>query len=974
MPVLEHAPDPAPRRRVAELTELDSGGTTVSQLRLKLALEMERRERLLSAMLNSIPDATCAVDRQGRILYANAPALEIVGLTLEDAKGKSPHELGYPKDVCHRLLRLARRVFRTGATLRDEMTFLGANGLAGHYECILSPAFAPDGSVEFLVACGREITARKRSEEALKESVAEFRTLASAMPQIVWASAGGEVIYLNQLWIDYTGRSMADSLGLGWRQSVHPQDQARVIAAAAEANRSGSRFSLEARLAGRDGSYRWWLLRGVPVTDDRGHVHKWIGSCTDVDELKRAELEISLANSELRRQRRDLRALFDLVPAMVWVKDTEGRILQINQRAAGMSGLSVEQALGRDIAQLFPQNAARYAEQDRQIVRSGQPLLGMVEHSAGPDGSSLWFQSDKVPCFDENGKVAAVMAIKHDITDRKRAQDALRELNVSLEARVRERTAELALARDEAERANLAKSTFLATMSHEIRTPMVGLLGLLELLDLTGLDPEQRSTLRVARESGLALKGIIDGVLDFAKIEADSLELDIAPSSVRAVVDNICQLYQPIAACKSLSLSVTVAPEIGSRLGFDPLRLGQILNNFVANAIKFTERGSVTLDVQLLRRTPRQEHLRMTVKDTGIGIPADRIGRLFQPFAQADAHTGTQYGGTGLGLFIARRLAELMQGSITLESEPGVGTSLALTVAFDVCQEGSSPEPASDKTRQRLNALVAARPAAPSLADAEREGTLLLVVDDHPVNRMVLMRQVSTLGYAAESAADGVHALKAWESGRFAAIVTDCNMPRMNGLDLARTIRAREAAAASPPIPIIGCTANALATAAQACLGAGMNDTLIKPVALQDMCEKLDRWVPRPSVQPARAGRALPARTMPTEGLLDHALLTAISGADPQARLQVLADLRRSNDADAAALRRLVGVEDFGEVVHHAHRVRGASAMLGAVRLSDASAAVQTAAAEEDAEQLQAAMEKFEMELLRLNNHLDTLC
>ncbi|QJW85324.1 hypothetical protein HK414_23895 [Ramlibacter terrae] len=331
---------------------------------------------------------------------------------------------------------------------------------------------------------------------------------------------------------------------------------------------------------------------------------------------------------------------------------------------------------------------------------------------------------------------------------------------------MRERTAELAVARDEAEKANRAKSTFPATMSHEIRTPMTGLLGLMELLDLSHLDNEQRSTLRVARESGEALKAIIDGILDFSKIEANSLELDPAPASLRALVAGIGRLHAPVASSKNVLLTTFVDPTIGDPLRFDALRLGQILNNFVGNAIKFTEQGTITVAAELVQRAGGKELLRVWVRDTGVGIEPDRVDRLFQPFAQAHANTSSRYGGTGLGLFIARRLAELMQGKVELTSRPGMGTTITLTVAFDVCEEGSTPERFSEATRERLNDLVAARPPAPTVEQAEAEGTLLLVVDDHPINRMVLMRQVSIPGYAAESAPDGVHALKA---GRAAA-------------------------------------------------------------------------------------------------------------------------------------------------------------------------------------------------------------
>jgi CheY-like chemotaxis protein/anti-sigma regulatory factor (Ser/Thr protein kinase) len=565
-----------------------------------------------------------------------------------------------------------------------------------------------------------------------------------------------------------------------------------------------------------------------------------------------------------------------------------------------------------------------------------------------------------------------------DISERKRDQDALRELNAGLEERVGRRTAELNLARDDAERANQAKSEFLATMSHEIRTPMSGLLGLLELLAASGLDAEQQATLAVARESSNALMRIINDILEFSKIEANSLELDLVAASVPAVITSACQLHAQVAAGKHLALRAHVAPEISPLLSFDPLRLGQILNNFLNNAIKFTATGQVDISVELVERRGDMEELRFTVRDTGIGMTPPQLERLFQPFVQAAAETSRQFGGTGLGLVISRRLAELMGGTVEVHSEEGVGTCLSLRLCLEIC-EGMGPSRAERVAQDALQTLLADRRPAPSVEAARQEGSLLLIVDDHPTNRMVLVRQAASLGYAAETVDDGVQALAAWESGRFAAVVTDCSMPVMDGYRLAAAIREQEWRHGRARIPIVACTANALPSAAERCFASGMDDCLVKPASLADLSAVLGRWIPLPAASTPPESTASPIAPIPRtgaaaragQGLLDLLLLAEISGGDPMAQAEMLLDFRRVNELDARGLRKAVAEACFARVGEFSHRIKGSCLMLGATLLGNVCARIEAASAAGDAAALADAMACFDVESLRLNGYLE---
>ncbi|MGZ5080495.1 MAG: ATP-binding protein [Usitatibacter sp.] len=394
-----------------------------------------------------------------------------------------------------------------------------------------------------------------------------------------------------------------------------------------------------------------------------------------------------------------------------------------------------------------------------------------------------------------------------------------------------------------ADAGNEAKSGFLAMMSHEIRTPMNGVLGMLEILSLTKLDADQRASLSVVRDSGDSLLRIIDDILDFTKIEAGKLELQPEPASIAKIVDRLCNIYSGSASGKGLVLQCNVDPAISPILSVDPLRLQQILNNFVSNAIKFTDKGKITVRAEFVERRGEEEVVRFTVNDTGIGVSEEEMSRLFQPFTQAGAGSDRRQGGTGLGLSICRKLATLMGGDVEMFSVKGAGTTMILTVALPIPEPSEIAQFAPSATTISAT-VVAERRHAPKASQAEAEKTLILLVDDHPINRMVMARQVDMLGYAAETAEDGFAALDLWSTGRFALVITDVNMPEMDGYELTRRIREVEAATGRARTPIIACTANAMDGEAEKCLAAGMDDYIAKPTQIPQLAEKLDHWLP----------------------------------------------------------------------------------------------------------------------------------
>jgi len=382
--------------------------------------------------------------------------------------------------------------------------------------------------------------------------------------------------------------------------------------------------------------------------------------------------------------------------------------------------------------------------------------------------------------------------------------------------------------------------------------------------------------------------------------------------------------------------------------------LRQILNNFVSNALKFTEKGRIEIKAELLERADGEERVRFSVTDTGIGISEEDQARLFQPFVQVAAEITPRFGGTGLGLTICQRLAQMMGGSIAMVSEVGVGTTMTLELSLPIANPKELPEvdPVGPSAFLRTTMM---RRRAPDTASAEAEGTLALLADDHPTNRSLIVRQINLLGYAAESAENGIVALEKWKSGRFGILITDCNMPEMNGYALTRRIRELEATKGDKRIPIIACTANALGGEAEICFAAGMDDYLAKPVELNELSKKLDHWLPI----------ARPAAP------LDRTALASLTGGDVAAEREILMDFRRVNAEDAAILKRAVDGSNSLEVTTASHRIKGASKMIGAMGLAAVCERLERASRADDWLTVRANMGAFEHELERLNHYCE---
>jgi CheY-like chemotaxis protein/HPt (histidine-containing phosphotransfer) domain-containing protein len=448
---------------------------------------------------------------------------------------------------------------------------------------------------------------------------------------------------------------------------------------------------------------------------------------------------------------------------------------------------------------------------------------------------------------------------------------------------------------------------------------MNGVLGMMEVLERQRLGGDQLPVVATMRDSAQALLRIIDDVLDFSKIEAGRLDLETTAFSLSGLAEGAIDTLRPQANAKGLKIRAEIEPGSDDALVGDPTRIRQILFNLLSNAVKFTEHGEIVVRAGTAPLGGGQTRVMLAVKDTGIGLDAAQRARLFEPFSQADSSTTRRYGGTGLGLSIVRRLAELMGGDVEVDSAVGEGSTFTVTLVL-------AAAPAESPLAALLKPAVAppAATAAVSVGNAAR----LLVVDDHPINREVLVRQLSLFGLAADTAEDGSEALEKWAPGRYAAVLADLHMPGMDGYELTRRLRAAEAEHDGTRTPLVAVTANAMRGEEERCLAAGIDAYLAKPVAIERLRATLERWLP--------IGDGTAASPSSTAAAIDRGVLAAWLG-DDHAEIEAL--LKRFRDSAIESERAIDlawRAADLAGLAAAAHRLKGAAQAVGAVRLGAA--------------------------------------
>jgi PAS domain S-box-containing protein len=797
--------------------------------------------RQLMDIIDFLPDATFVIDESRKVIAWNRAIEEMTGIKKQEIIGKGDYAYSVPFYGEQRPI-LIDLIYGDNPETRSQYRYVEKKGdtlyaesvapflLAGQRTYVwatASPLRDDEGELIGAIESIRDITERKEAEDALHDSERRLADIINFLPDATFViNRQGTVIAWNRAIEAMTGIIAKDMLGKGHYEYALPfygKRRPTLANLVLEYNQEspdeydewGRRYWISNEFSDNmmrqeDGSLFWEgfmpnmrggeaFLQGsaTALYDSEGNVTGAIESVRNITERMRAQME-------LKKNEAKNRSLLDAIPDMMFLIAEDGTFLDYNVQETSPFYLPPQSFLGKKMQDLLPDDMVTQAFYHVNQAKKNRKMQ-IFEYALIIDGKMSFFEARINP-----GGEDTFLLLVRDITDSKKAQEALRK------------------AKEDAEAAARAKSEFLATMSDVIRTPLNAIIGMTGILLDTTLLPDQKDCLETVRSSGDILVSVINNILDFSKIEEGKREIEKQPFELSKCIEDAMDLLTPIAAKKYIHFYYDIDDSIPKRLQGDATSISQVLINLLGNAIKFTDRGEVSVHVSGDGQENGKTKLFFSVRDTGIGIPQDRMSSLFQSFSQVDMSTTRKYGGTGLGLAISKKLVQLMGGTIWAQSEICRGSTFSFTILADE----ATPEQCLEMKKK------------PNMVDLQQgiPGHLkLLIAEDNLVNQKVALLMLRKLGIRADVAANGREVLQALERQNYDVVLMDVQMPEMDGFDAAKAIRERWPNG-SPHI--IAVTAHALEGDRKRCIEAGMDDYISKPVRLEELASALGRVFP----------------------------------------------------------------------------------------------------------------------------------
>ena len=821
----------------------------------------------LNALIQHSPVAIVSLDVEGRIVMCN-PAFEQLFLYSErELLGKKVDQCIANGEMAEEAENLTDRV-KQGETIHVTTRRQRRDGTIVDVELLAVP-LRIDEKIAGIYGLYLDVTERRQAEAALIEERHLLHTLMDNLPDVIYfKDRESHFTRINKAHAKQFGLSdPAQAVGktdFDFFTAEHAQeaynDEQEII-------RTGQPVvGKEEKDTWADGHVAWVTTTKMPLRDAHGNILGTFGISRDVTEPKRAEEklkryaadleaakvvqekhteELALLVEELARERDLLRSLMDNLPDYIYFKDRQSRFIRTNRAHAHALGLSdPTRAIGKTDFDFFPaEDAKNFFRDEEQVIQSGQPLIGRIESARLADGQCRWLSTIKMPLRGTHGRITGLVGISRDITERMLAEEKLKRYAAELEAardvqeqNTRELTKafeELGVAKVRAEAASQAKGEFLANMSHEIRTPLNGILGMSELLFDTPLSAEQSEYLTMLKSSTDALLTLVNDILDFSKVEARKITLDAIEFKLPENLGDSLKIFAVRASQKGLELACSLSPQVPEYVIGDPGRLRQIILNLVGNAVKFTEKGEVVVQVEVDSQSADHATLHFAVRDTGIGIPPEKQQIIFGPFEQADASTTRRYGGTGLGLAITSHLVKLMGGRIWLESAPGQGSTFHFTGRFGLGHSAGAARWAEFALLRNLPALV---------------------VDDNSTNRHILVEVLRRWKMIPTEADGGQRALDLLEQSKrtrnpYAVILLDSQLPDLDGFTVAEFVKRDQELAGAV---ILMLTSGGRPGDAARCRQLGIAAYLMKPVKQSEILEAMLLALGAPSGAPSQ--------------------------------------------------------------------------------------------------------------------------